>query len=61
MQHYVIYDWQRQGQYEYETVYYSRANNHGYTGWVRCVGGRLADGRWPHFNIHTGATRHRHY
>lgn len=37
-------DWQRQGVWEYE---YTAA---GYTGWYRCVGGRLADGRWPCWN-----------
>ena len=25
---------------------------HGYTGWQRCIGGRLFDGRWPIWNRH---------
>lgn len=33
--------WQTLGHYEYEY------NANGYTGRYRCVGGRLADGRWP--------------
>ena len=37
--------WQRLGQYEYE---YSDG---GYTGWYRCVGGRLASGEWPQWKI----------
>ncbi|MFA5127706.1 MAG: hypothetical protein WC457_01730 [Patescibacteria group bacterium] len=41
------------GAYEYE---YDR---YGYTGWYRCAGGRLADGRWPEWNFKTGATRYR--
>jgi hypothetical protein len=43
--------WQTLGRYEYEV------NETGYTGWVRCVGGRLADGRWPKWNINTGERR----
>ncbi len=43
--------WQRQGQYEYEY------DAHGYTGWYRCVGGRLANGRWPQWHSETGAER----
>jgi hypothetical protein len=38
--------WQTLGQYEYEVGADGR-----YTGWHRCVGGRLADGRWPAWNI----------
>ncbi len=44
--------WQTLGQYEHEV------SGSQYTGWVRCVGGRLADGRWPEFHQHTGATRY---
>ncbi len=33
--------WQRSGRYEYEV------GENGYTGWIRCVDGQLADGRWP--------------
>jgi len=41
--------WQTIGQYQYEY------DENGYTGWYRCVGGRLADGRWPEWNSKTGA------
>jgi len=44
--------WQTVGNYEYEI------DQSGYTGWYRCLGGRLADGRWPEWNIKTGAKRH---
>jgi hypothetical protein len=43
--------WQILGQYEYE--YTSR----GYTGWYRCVGGRMSDGKWPQWNFKTGEAR----
>jgi hypothetical protein len=44
-------NWQTIGQYEFEY------NEHGvYTGWYRCVGGRLTDGRWPEWNS-SGAKR----
>lgn len=33
--------WQTIGQYEYQY------DSKGYTGWYRCVGGRLANGTWP--------------
>lgn len=49
--------WQEQGKYEYEV----EAINGGgcrYTGWVRCIGGRLANGCWPERNINTGALRY---
>jgi hypothetical protein len=36
--------------YEYETD----ENGHS-TGFYRCVGGRLADGRWPKWHSETGA------
>jgi hypothetical protein len=39
----VMTAWHRIGQYEYEY------NEKGYTGWCRCVGGRLAEGTWPKF------------
>lgn len=45
--------WQRLGQYEYEV------SEGDYTGWVRCVGGQLADGRWPQWNTYTGERRFR--
>ncbi len=41
--------WQRLGNYEYEV-----GMNGDYTGWFRCVGGRLRDGRWPVWHIGTG-------
>lgn len=41
--------WQQLGQYEYEVDY-----NGKYTGWYRCVGGRLANGHWPKWNYLTG-------
>jgi len=44
--------WQTLGNYEYEVD-----ENLRYTGWVRCAGGRLADGRWPKWNMHTGEKR----
>jgi len=43
--------WQRLGQYECE---YDEC---GYTGWCRCVNGRLANGRWPQWNENTGQKR----
>ena len=43
--------WQTMGQYQYEY------DSNGYTGWYRCVGGRMADGRWLQWNSRTGATR----
>lgn len=43
--------WRRFGQYEFEVNEHSQ-----YTGWYRCVGGRLANGRWPQWNDATGAT-----
>ena len=46
--------WQQIGGYEYEVD----GKGTGYTGWVRCVGGKLADGRWPHWNELTGAKRY---
>lgn len=46
--------WQQMSNgYEYEVD-----EEKGYTGWVRCTGGRLADGRWPNWNSYTGATRY---
>jgi len=44
--------WQTLGQYEYEC-----SREVGYTGWCRCVGGRLSNGRWPQWNNNTGGTR----
>lgn len=44
--------WQTLGRYEYEY------DEHGqYTGWYRCVGGRLANAHWPQWNYKTGAER----
>lgn len=37
--------WQRIGQYEYQV------GSKGYTGWYRCVGGRMSDGVWPQWKI----------
>lgn len=45
--------WQRREQYEYEVDQKGE-----YTGWYRCVGGRLADGRWPEWNEKTGEKRY---
>lgn len=39
--------WQTLGRYEFEY------DEHGYTSWYRCVQGRLADGRWPEWNLLT--------
>ena len=54
--------WQRMGSYEYEAAqdYDQRGRPIGsmyYTGWCRCVGGRLANGHWPQWNDHTGEQR----
>ena len=46
--------WQTLGRYEYECNC-----EVGYTGWCRCVGGQLADGRWPEWHSGTGETRYR--
>ena len=43
--------WQQLGNYEYEY------NKYGYTDWYRCVGGKMANGRWPERNSKTGAQR----
>lgn len=43
--------WQSLGNYEYEV------GASGYTGWCRCIGGKLADGRWPEWNGYTGEQR----
>lgn len=45
--------WQTIDQYEYEYEY----DENGYTGWCRCVGGRMSDGKWLEFNIYTGERR----
>ena len=37
----MITGWQQIGNYEYQF------SEKGYTGWYRCVGGRLTNGRWP--------------
>jgi hypothetical protein len=48
--------WQRlyigSGGYEFEY------DEHGYTDWYRCIGGRLADGRWPEWNTKTKEVRY---
>jgi len=44
--------WQKIGLYEYE---YDQRGKH--TGWYRCVGGQLTNGRWPQWNHNTGETR----
>ncbi len=43
--------WMQIGSYEYEH------NGLEFTGWYRCVGGRLVSGHWPQWNNLTGATR----
>ena len=48
----IMITWQIFGQYECE--YYEDRR----TGWYRCVGGRLADGRWPEWNEDTGQKRY---
>lgn len=42
--------------YEFEVSYETGT----YTGWSRCIEGRLADGRWPERNFRTGETRYSH-
>jgi hypothetical protein len=44
--------WQTFGGYEFEF------NSRGYTGWYRCVGGRLANGLWPEWCRETGVMRY---
>lgn len=44
--------WQTLGSYEHEV------NEQGYTGWYRCVGGKLANGKWPAWHSKTGAQRY---
>ena len=44
--------WLTQGRYEHEY------DAKGFTGWYRCVGGRLADGRWPEWKSKTGEKRY---
>jgi len=46
--------WSTVGQYEYEYSY----SLHDYTGWYRCIGGRLANGRWPQWHSKTGDKRY---
>ena len=41
------------GGYEHEVS----ENGKTFTGWYRCVGGRLVDGRWPEWNSSTGEER----
>lgn len=45
--------WQRIGDYEFE---YDQ--NGAYTGWYRCVGGKLASGQWPAWHRDTGRQRY---
>ena len=47
--------WQQLGHYEYEV---SETFTLQYTGWYRCINGRMADGRWPAWNYNTGETRY---
>jgi hypothetical protein len=54
--------WQTLGNYEYEAAQNYDRNGRPvggmfYTGWYRCVGGRLADGKWPAWNQNTGEER----
>lgn len=45
--------------YEYELACDDQRHIGPYaTGWCRCVGGRLADGRWPEWNYNTGQQRY---
>jgi hypothetical protein len=44
--------WQILGQYEYEV------SKRGYTGWYRCVGGRMANGLYPEWHCITGEIRY---
>jgi hypothetical protein len=37
--------WQQIGRYEYEVI------DGKYTGWYRCVNGRLTSGIWPQWRI----------
>lgn len=46
--------WQRQDQYQHEVDELGE-----YTGWYRCVGGRLANGYWPEWHNTSGLTRYR--
>ena len=48
--------WQTLRQYEYEVARGADDNMY-YTGQVRCVGGRMANGKWPEHNIYTGEIR----
>ncbi len=41
----MVMQWQRKGQYEHEVA--TENGHQHYTGWVRCVNGRSANGRWP--------------
>lgn len=45
--------WQTLGRYQYQY------DEKGYTGWCRCVGGRLRNGLWPEWNENTGEKRYR--
>lgn len=47
----MIMMWQQIGSYEFEH------DGKRYTGWYRCVGGRLACGKWPAWNSETGEKR----
>jgi len=47
--------WQELGRYEYEIEVGENGGQH-YTGRHRCVGGQLADGRWPIFGDKSGET-----
>lgn len=49
--------WQRFGWYELEVVS-TAAGDCQYSGWYRCIGGRLADGRWPVWKDGTGEVRY---
>jgi len=48
--------WQTLGRYECEVAQGTGGILY-YTGWIRYVGGLLADGRWPQWNRHTGKKR----
>lgn len=48
--------WQKSGHYEHEVAEKADGALY-YTGWVRCVGGCLADEGWPQWNESTGEKR----
>jgi hypothetical protein len=49
--------WFSQGHYEFEFCEGLDGLTYD-TGWYRCIGGRLRDGRWPQWNLYTGKKRY---